>query len=441
MNKQFKKHILTENYFQSNEKVLLAISGGVDSVVLFHLLLTCDIKLHCAHVNYQLRDDASDGDEAFVRKLCEQNNIPIHVLKKDTERFANENKMGIQEAAREIRYQWFDELMNDTGVKKLITAHHADDNIETFFINLIRGTGLKGLTGIDKNKNNIIRPLLFASKNEILDFASMNNIEFRQDKSNFENKYLRNKLRNIVLPEIKNISNYFDITMAKNMDRLKASQRFISHQLVQYSEKYIKIFSREIQLSKEILKDQNASFILYELIKPYGFNGSQCQQILNEIQVGGKVVSESYILTVDRDYFLISPIEEAKCTDEIYNISEDLDTSHLPFSLQIQKFEKKNYRLSRDPSYGLMNFDKLKFPLTIRKWKDGDKFQPLGMKGKKLVSDFLTQEKVTINHRKDQMVLLSDENIVWIVGRRVSELYKLDGGTEWVLSMKVEVGL
>ncbi|MFT4660425.1 MAG: tRNA(Ile)-lysidine synthase [Patiriisocius sp.] len=429
-----------ERYFQKNQKVLLAISGGVDSVVLFHLLLDEKVDLHCAHVNFQLRKEDSNEDEKFVKELCERNNVPLKILHTDTKKYAKENKYSIQESAREIRYRWFEELMREMKCNALITAHHKDDSIETFFINLVRGTGLKGLTGIKTIHVEIFRPLLFASKEEIEKFAQAENISFQQDASNFDDKYLRNNLRKNIIPKFKEAQNSFAKIMVENMDKLSVVQKILEEKEKDVFSQYVKNESEKIIISKSITKEIGASHFLYVLLSKYGFNKSHVQDILANPEVGRSFYSVKKELNIERESFVISSKSVTELESETYWIQDDLNVNHLPISLKISVFQSEKITFENDNNIVNLNRDKLQFPLQLRLWNDGDKFQPLGMKGKKLVSDFLREQKVFSATKRQHWVIVSGEEIAWVVGQRIGNSYRIKEDTSNVLKLKFNNG-
>ena len=429
MHDEFKNHLENEQFFSKGEKVILALSGGVDSVVLLHLLMDIDVKVTCAHVNFNLRGVESDKDEIFVKNLCEKLNVPVEILNVDTKSLAKEKKMGTQEIAREIRYEWFEKLLVKLDCSKLITAHHKDDSVETFFINLIRGTGVKGLVGIHKNRNKICRPLLYVSKVKIRNFAQEESIEFRQDLSNFEDKYLRNNLRNRILPLFEEVQPSFFKTMEKNMHRIRQSQDALNYSRAIILEKYVEVKNDKSIISKDLFSIEGSAFFLHDILSKFGFTESQVEDILEAPSVGKKFVTNSSILYIERDSLIVEKLQIQNKSEEIFTIDSSLNTKSLPINLKFTEGKIEELKLNRDEKNIFVDKEKLTFPLTLRFWKDGDKFWPFGMHGKKLVSDFLTQIKVDASQKRKQWVLLSGDKIIWVVGHRSGHEFRITGKT------------
>jgi len=430
MRSDFKNHIKKENFFSKGEKVILAISGGVDSVVLLHLLQDIDVKITCAHVNYNLRGSESDKDELFVKSLCKKLAIPLEILSVDTKSIAKKKRKGTQEVAREIRYEWFDKLRSKLNGSKIITAHHKDDSVETFFINLIRGTGTKGLTGIHKNRNDICRPLLFTSKLKIRNFAQEEGIEFRQDLSNFEDKYLRNNLRNRILPLFEEVQPSFFNSMEKNMNRIRHAQDALNYSHSIILEKYVEEKETEIRISKDLFSIEGSAYFLHEILSSFGFTESQVEDILGQPAVGKSFVTDLATLYIERDSVLVNLEKRNEFKKVSYSIGPDMATKNLPIRLIFSEGLISDLELNSDSKYAFIDKEKLKFPLTLRLWEDGDKFQPLGMHGKKLISDFLTQIKVETSQKRNQWILLSGCKIVWVVGHRLGHEYRITDKTK-----------
>lgn len=421
MLQKFQKHIDTSFPFLKDKKLLIAISGGVDSVVLTHVLHQLSFDVSLAHCNFQLRDNESDLDEEFVKELGKKLNSQTFTTRFDTKEFAEENKLSTQVAARELRYQWFDELVEKNQFDYVLTSHHTDDNLETFLINLTRGTGLEGLTGIPAINGKIIRPLLPLSRQEILEFAEKNSINWREDASNSETKYLRNKIRHEIVPKLKEINPSLLDSFGKTSGFLKESQQIINDRIEDISSD---IISTENDIQKINIKElntlSNPKAYLYQLLKEYGFTEWSDVYNLLSAQSGKQVFSNTYRLLKDRDFLILSGIK--KLEEETYFVEEDSKEIEYPICLKI---EQSKDVLSEESNQIFVDKDLLKFPLSVRKWQNGDYFCPSGMRGKKKLSKFFKDEKFSLLEKENIWLLCNSNNdIVWIVGKRQDNRYK-----------------
>ncbi|MDG2058652.1 MAG: tRNA lysidine(34) synthetase TilS [Flavobacteriales bacterium] len=427
MKNRFLENIKKNNLFSKEDKLIVAISGGADSVALAILLNECNFPIIFAHCNFNLREDESDADEDFVRKLAKELEIECFVESFETEKFAKENKISIQMAARELRYSWLEKIRIKTDSKYIAVAHHKDDDIETYFINLIRGSGIRGFLGMKEKKNKIIRPLLNLRRDEIESYLMLKNQEFRTDSSNTDTKYLRNNIRKHIIPIIKDVNPSFSNTFSNELeymnDVFKVFQNVINDEV-----KHI-VLSRidDIILDKNnLLKSANKKILLRELIFPFGF--SQTEQILNSCNdIAGKIFySKSHRLLVDRNKIIIS---ELKNKEEIcLEISENSDEINFPINLRFAISEELDYHKSEGKA--TFDFDRIKFPIQIRKWKEGDYFHPIGMKGKKKLSDFFIDEKLSRFEKEKCFIMCSDEKIMWIIGHRMDDRFKITNKTK-----------
>lgn len=400
-----------------HNRYLLAMSGGVDSVVLFHLLLKQGLNFQVAHVNYMLRGKDSDLDAKLVSTLCLKHNIKYHEKIADIETYKKSHNASTQIAAREIRYSWFKEIIEQNNLDYILTAHHLNDSIETFFINLMRGTGINGLKGIN-NQNFILRPLLNLTKNEILTFATKNNILWREDSSNLKNDYVRNKIRNIIIPELIDLNTDFHNNFAKTFE-------FVSNDIL-IIEDYIsevkkKLFKKKnnltyIKITKLEKLSVNSNIIFY-LLSPYGFKQPHEVTKLMYGNNSAEIKSFSYRLIKDRDFLILKKIKN--------NVIDEILLDNLIFENELIAFESKfSERLINSQ---IISFDakKLKFPLYLRKWRDGDIFYPSGMQGKsKKVSKFFKDLKFSKIQKENTWLLCdANDNIVWIVNHRADERF------------------
>ncbi|GAA4045369.1 tRNA lysidine(34) synthetase TilS [Flavobacterium chungnamense] len=413
----------------------MATSGGIDSMVLVHLLHQLKYDFAVAHCNFQLRGEESDGDEAFVTSFCKERQIEVFVQKFDTAKFAEDYKLSIQLAARKLRYGWFYELIDKEHFDYILTAHHLDDSLETFLINLSRGTGLDGLTGIPNQNERIIRPLLSFSRLDIEHYAKANAVQWREDSSNASDKYLRNKLRHDVVPVLKELHPNLLASFENTLEHLKQAQSLVEdasklvYKIVVKEEKHLLKF----QL-KELLKLPNYKAYLFQWLKNYGFTAWDDIYNLVEAQSGKQIYSEHYCLLKDRDCLILSLKEEATATD-IYLIDKNVSQVNIPL-----KFEFCNVGdISESNSNSIfVDEEKLLFPLVLRRWQEGDFFYPAGMLGKKKVSKYFKDEKLSLIEKSNQWLLCSDNQIIWIVGMRQDERFKATSNTIKILKITIQ---
>lgn len=424
MLQRFLNHINTNFSFLKDEKLLIAISGGVDSVVLTHLLSTLNFNISLAHCNFSLRGKESDLDEAFVIKLGKELKVPVFTKQFNTAQFSKENKQSSQIAARELRYNWFQKLAEQHSFDSILTAHHADDHIETFLINLTRGTGLDGLTGIPEINGNIVRPLLKFSRNEILTFVKENHIDWREDKSNASTKYIRNKVRHQVLPILKEINPSLLETFAKTTAHLKESQQIIEDCIEKIAPEILIIEEKIIKINIEkITAFSNPKAYLYQFLKRYNFTEWNDVYSLLSAQSGKQVFSKTHVLLKDRAFLLLLKKDTSPVFNNVFFIEENQTEITKPIQLQFEDVKEK----SRENKHTIY-IDKqlLVFPLKLRKWRDGDFFYPTGMKGKKKVSKYFKDEKFSLLEKQNTWILCNNNNhILWIVGHRQDNRFEI----------------
>jgi tRNA(Ile)-lysidine synthase len=432
---QFQNHLQNNFPFLKEKKLLLATSGGIDSMVLVYLLDQLKYNFAVAHCNFQLRGEESDGDEAFVISFCNERQIEVFVQKFDTTKFAEDYKFSIQLAARKLRYGWFYELIDNEHFDYLLTAHHLDDSLETFLINLSRGTGLDGLTGIPNLNDRIIRPLLTFSRLDIELYAKANAFQWREDSSNASYKYLRNKLRHDVVPVLKELHPNLLASFENTLEHLKQAQSLVDdasklvYKIVVKEEKNLLKF----QL-KELLKLPNYKAYLFQWLKNYGFTAWDDIYNLVDAQSGKQIYSEDYCLLKDRDCLILSLKEEATATD-VYLIDKHVSQVNIPL-----KFEFCNVGdISESNSNSIfVDEEKLLFPLVLRRWQEGDFFYPAGMLGKKKVSKYFKDEKLSLIEKSNQWLLCSDNQIIWIIGMRQDERFKATSNATKILKITTQ---
>lgn len=435
MKNRFEKYVVDNQLFAKNDKLLVAVSAGVDSVVLCQLLHLCNYRFSIVHCNFQLRGVDSEGDEAFVRALAESWNVPFYAKKFDTNQYVLDKKISIQLAARELRYAWFEELRQSMGYRYILTAHHASDSIETVFYNFAKGTGLVGLTGIKSKNGHIIRPLLWAKKEEILAFAQTENLQYREDISNESDKYARNFIRHHIIPDFKNINPSFETTAIENIKRLSETKDLFDYFLKIIKNETTKIVDNQLFINKNKLKTYpSVSTVLFEILKEFEFNASQITLILKEHESKTATVfySPTHKLLIDRAFYVVAPLIQSIETENHFSISKNdsfIENEH--FQLVLSRLDRIN-DLNPTDNTAILDADKLLFPLTLRRWREGDRFQPLGMKGKsQLLSDFFRLKKLSL-FEKEKVWLLetADKNICWVVGLRIDERYKITEGSK-----------
>ncbi len=429
----FKDHI-EKNFPQlQRQPGLVACSGGVDSVVLAHLCTQIGIQISLAHCNFKLRGSESEQDELFISQLAEQLNVAKYITHFDTEDYASEHKLSVQMAARELRYQWFATLMEKEEFSWVLTAHHLDDSLETFLINLSRGTGVEGLRGIPSNTNGILRPLLPFSRAAILHYAQEQGIVWREDSSNMETKYLRNKIRHELVPVLKELHPTFLENFKKTTDFISMAAEILSDHTRKLKEELFVPYHQGYKVSVRSLQALDPlQGYLYELFKEYGFHTWDDMESLLTAMSGKEIRSKTYRLIKDRKHLILQEIrEEVEAVNE-EDIPDEL--SELPINLKIEKVEQ-----IEEKNNTILYVDKetLNHRLTVRKWKKGDYFYPLGMDGKKKVAKFFKDEKMDAVAKENQWLLCCGDEIVWIIGRRADDRFKITALTKNILKVTV----
>lgn len=420
-----------------NRKYLLAVSGGVDSMVLLHYFQKNNLSFEVAHINYQLRDEDSEKDQKLVEKTCEDYGVKLHLKKINTRELLLNSKDSLQMIARDERYSFFREIINQNNLDYLVTAHHLDDQIETFFINLSRGTGLEGLTGMKVLSNDIFRPMLGISKDDIYKYAKANNVAYREDLSNQKNDYDRNLIRNKIAPLFKELNPSFNKTMQHNMAALGQTNDWAKHKINnELSEGIIETKEEIISLNLDkVLKLKHPFVYLFHYLSSFGFNHNQVKQLIDlfdkENKVGKQFFSDEYVLNVDRQKLLLTPKKGIKT--EVVEIKKIENNVTYPVKLSFDVLPKDEIEVEGDSNKAFIDIEKIELPLKLRRWSDGDTFQPLGMTGKKKVSDFLVDNKVPLVLKQNVFVLTSRDEIIWVVGYRVSEKFKITSSTSRVL--------
>ena len=430
----FNSYITKEKLFSKTDKILLTVSGGMDSIVMCELFHKAGLKFGIAHCNFQLRGDESEGDENFVEELAEKYKVEFHSVSFDTSTFAKKNKLSIQVAARQLRYQWFEEIREQFDYKYIATAHHQNDSIETFFINLLRGTGIAGLHGILPKQNKIIRPLLFSTREQIEIFAKKSNLKHREDSSNASDKYLRNKIRHQLIPLLKELNPNIGQTISEDIQRLGDTEKIYKKEIEAKRSKIVKEEKNSIRLSiKELKKLEPLEPYLFEFLYPLGFNSATVNEIIASLnsQSGKKFFSSTHRLIKDRDFLIIEPYQvSGQKKDAKYSIKKSQKKITVEnFEILCSSVNAKNHKLKVSDNIANIDFNKLQFPLEIRKWEKGDVFYPLGMKGQKKLSDFFIDKKLSIPQKENTWLLTSNNQIVWVIGLRMDDRFKITDKT------------
>ena len=419
----------------SASKLIIAVSGGVDSIVLFHLCLKLKLNFFVAHCNFKLRKKESDLDEKFVRDLAIKHNIKFYTKSFNTKKLSNNDNKSIQMVARELRYSWFEELSKELNVKHILTAHHLDDSLETFLINLSRGSGIDGLLGIPEVNDTVYRPLLIFKKNEILSYAKENKITWREDSSNKKREYLRNQIRLEVIPKLKEINPNLLDNFSKSIDRLQQSKSIIKDKMDDFIKNVS--FTRDEKIYFEINKIKKVSNIdayLYELLKKYNFTQWDDIRDLLDSQSGKQIISKTHKLLKDREYLILVK------NSEVENKSLLINKSSKEVAVSVGKIKvsiaKKISKEDSDVIY--LDSAKLDFPLRVRNVLSGDYFYPFGMNGKKKVSKYLKDKKISVFDKDKVLILETSKNkIIWVVGMRLDDRFSVTDNTKEITKIEL----
>ena len=429
-------HINTNVPFLKDKKLLIAISGGLDSVVLYHLLATLNFDISLAHCNFNLRGKESYLDEEFVKKLSQKTYNQIFTKLFDTEKYSKDNKLSTQIAARELRYTWFQELVEKHNFDYILTAHHADDNLETFLINLTRGTGLEGFTGIPKINGNIVRPLLPFSREEILKYAKENKIKWREDASNASTKYTRNKLRHQVIPVLKEINPSLLSSFEKTLENLQESQQILEDRIEEVSSEIIETKEAITKINIDKIQQlSNPKAYLYQLLKNHSFTEWNDVYDLLSAQSGKQVFSKTHRLLKDRDFLILSRKTAVNLdkVESFFVINKDeleiTNPIHLTFETVKQKSTENKQTIYVDK-------DLLKYPLIIRKWQNGEYLYPTKMQGKKKLSKFFKDDKFSLLEKENTWLLCNADNeIIWVINHRQDRRFSTTSSTRKTLKI------
>ena len=440
MLEQFTSYLRDQELCSEGERVLLAVSGGIDSVVMAHLFHRAGYDCAIAHCNFQLRGEESDAEEVFVRSLAASLEIPIYVRHFDVEETCREKGISIQMAARELRYTWFEELVREHQFDVVATAHNLNDSVETFLLNLSRGTGLKGLTGIPPRNEQVIRPLLFATRREITGYASAHHLTYREDSSNIQTKYSRNKIRHDVIPVMEVINPGFIETMNQNMARINETYAIFRDAVDRARERLFEQSDDRIRIHIRDMKELSPlGTWLFELFSPYGFTRSQCEGIekIMDSEPGRRSISTTHQLFKDREHLIL--VGSRRKSFDRYYLDSPEKVSHLPFPMDVEVMQREKLgKIPHDSRIACLDHDRIQFPLTIRHWYHGDYFYPLGMDQMKKLSDFFVDQKIPVPVKERIWVLASGKKILWIMGYRIDDRFKITEKTRKVLLLRFQ---
>ena len=441
---KFKAYIERERLFSADDQIIAGVSGGIDSMVMLRLLFECGYRIAVAHCNFSLRGEESDGDEQLVEETAKQYNIPLYSVRFNTHKEAEKQGESIQMAARRLRYEWFEELADKYGYNKIAIAHNNDDTIETFFINLIRGTGIRGLNGIPVTNGKIVRPLIFAPRNEIEEYACNNCIAYRDDSTNASDKYLRNKIRHNLIPRFKEIADGFNITMTDNLYHISNTATLLYSFIGKLKKEAISPQGTDcftIDLNK-LSGYTPSDYLLFEIMRDWKFKYLTVQELSRCIEAkesGRQFLSSTHTALLDRKKIIIAPRKTSSFPKEQITITSEgtFTFGNFIFSFRIIPREKVS-TLKTAPDTALVDADKAEFPLIIRHICYGGAFHPLGMKGTKKISDFLIDAKIPLTDKPYQTVVTHKGHIIWLTGFRLDECYKIVPETRRILEIKID---
>lgn len=434
MKEQIQQYIIQHQLLSGEKPVVVGISGGADSVALLHILVSLGYKCIAAHCNFNLRGDESFRDEQFTIDFTKRLQVPLCKISFETNKYAQENRLSVEMAARELRYRWFEELLNTYDADAVAVAHHRDDSVETLLINLTRGSGITGLTGIKPKNGNVVRPLLCVSREDIYAYIENNGLEYVTDSSNSSDIYTRNFIRLKVIPLLEEINPSVKASLARTANHLYDASLIYNHSI----EEARRVIIQNNRLSiSALLSFPAPATILYEMLKPYGFSRTVCESIFTVLEKdSGKIFySSTHRLLKDRSDLLIDVLSGED--NRAYLINLEDDNVDLPVELKPEIVViKEDYQIEKDRKFAYFDFDKLSFPLVLRHWQEGDWFVPFGMKGKKKISDYFSDKKFSLFDKEKTWLLCSGQDVIWIVGERTDNRYRIEKTTKRVLKLK-----
>ncbi|MDP4285176.1 MAG: tRNA lysidine(34) synthetase TilS [Bacteroidota bacterium] len=448
--KRFIAHINDQHLFQKKDHLLLAVSGGIDSVVLCELCHQAGFLFEIVHCNFQLRGEESERDEKFVLSLGEKYHSNIFIKKFDTNEYVRQNNISVQVAARELRYTWFVELLTEWSIinpsecRWLLTAHHANDNIETLLMNFFKGTGIAGLHSILPRQGKLIRPLLFATKDEILEFARENDLSFVEDSSNLTDKYTRNYFRHQLIPSVQKVFPQVEGNLLNNIERFREIEILYQQSVRLHKQKLLEEKGNEIHIPVlKLLKTEPLKTIVYEIIKDFGFTAHQTDDVVHLLksETGKYITSATHKVFKNRNWIIIAPVNTLEANHILINEKDKVTDFELG-ELRIKKYDLISEKIQTPNNTAMLDADNITFPLLLRKWKQGDYFYPLGIKnpstgrlGKKKLSKFFIDQKLSLTEKEKIWVIESHKKIIWVIGHRIDDRFKITTKTQNVLEI------
>ncbi|MFP4047553.1 MAG: tRNA lysidine(34) synthetase TilS [Bacteroidales bacterium] len=435
---RFLEYCSQHQLYAEQDKILLGVSGGVDSMVMLDLFLKAEVKVGIAHVNFQLRGNEADDEQDFVRKYAMNKDIAFHTVAFDTHDYANEKGVSVQVAARQLRYNWFEEIRRKHGYSCVAVAHNKNDEVESLLINLTRGTGIRGITGIKPKQNSVIRPVLFAERKEIMEYASLHNVPFKEDSSNLSVKYSRNRIRHNIIPEFENINPRFIHTVTENIERFQSVCNIYDQWISEVKNDIVTWENETVYIDIEALKNyEEKNTILFEILREFAFTKEVTKEIFKSVDSdsGKCFYSQSHKLIKDRQYLIVAPLQQVE--QRRYYIEKGTEQVTFPVTMTLREVEKNgDYIIPKDRNIASLDYDKLVFPLIIRKWEKGDYFKPLGLNHYKKLSDFFIDRKYSLVDKERVWLLTSGEKIVWVIGDRIDDNFKVTPYTRKVLQVE-----
>lgn len=439
MLKKVRQYIAENNLLKPDDNILVGLSGGTDSVALLHILLSLGYKCIAAHCNFRLRGAESDRDEEFVKDLCLSWNVPCYIIHFETKDYATKIKSSIEMAARELRYNWFNTLLHEQNADVIAVAHQSDDNLETLLMNLVRGTGIRGLKGIDPRHERVIRPLLCLSRKETETYLILHSLKHVEDSSNSTTDYVRNKYRHEVLPLLESINSSARKNMLSSLKFLNGNFVIYQNAIENLGKQILNRSGEVIKLNIDLLKGTpHPPTVLYELLQPFGFQGSVCSQIIQNLdaECGSVFYSLTHRLIKDRENLIVHPINPT--SGDIFMITAEDRQISKPIGMQFRHFKRTDdFTISKSTDCAHIDESLLHYPLEIRKWRNGDRFYPLGMNHSKKLSDYFANRKLSIYDKESVWLLVSNGEIVWIIGERLDHRYRITAKSEIIAEFRL----
>jgi tRNA(Ile)-lysidine synthase len=431
-----KNYIRSQGLLNPGDKIIVGLSGGADSVVLLSILHKLGYECFAAHCNFHLRGDESFRDEQWASRFADSLRVPVYTQDFDTYSIVKERSISIEMAARDLRYTWFETLRNELQANVIAVAHHNGDSVETMLLNLIRGTGIAGLTGIKPKAGRVIRPLLCISKEAILQYAGSEKLFFVTDSSNLQEEFTRNKIRHRVLPLLQSLNPSLDVSLLRTMEHLSEVEKIYRSHVAEAQATVFNSSARTIDI-QALLACPSPESILFEILKEYGFKKEIIRNIFQAIegQPGKAFYSPKYKLIKDRKHFFLFPLEQ-KQENPVFYIEQNEREITFPFPMRMSVQQAKT-EIINDKKIACLDFKKLKFPLILRKWQKGDRFVPLGMNGSQKLSDFFNNQKLNRQEKENTWILCSENEIVWIIGFRISHRFRIERSTNEYYILKL----